>query len=46
MLRITSKNKIYFVGKSYEVIEAIENLSLKYSPNTTILEIIDDLLKD
>lgn len=42
MLRITGKNKIYFVGKVDELIEALEDLSSKH---VTLEEAINDILK-
>jgi hypothetical protein len=41
MFRIVSGKSIYFIGKLDELIEQLEELTLKY---TTLQEAIDDIL--
>jgi len=43
MLRVVSKNQIYFIGKASDLIEILEDLTLKY---TTLKEAIDDILNN
>ncbi|MGF7057027.1 hypothetical protein [Brassicibacter mesophilus] len=45
MLRITSKNKVYFIGKAHEIVEAFDELCNKYELDTPLIQIIDDYLK-
>jgi hypothetical protein len=45
MLRITSKNKVYFIGKAHEIVEAFDELCNKYELGTPLIQIIDDYLK-
>ena len=46
MLRVTSKNRIYFVGKAFEVIESIDELCEKYDLDTPLIKIIDEILRN
>ena len=45
MLRVTSKNKVYFVGKAHEIVEAFDELCNKYESNTPFIQIIEEFLK-
>lgn len=45
MIKITSKNNLFFIGKVDEVIEAIDNMLITYGENATLAEIIKHYLK-
>ncbi|SDY48984.1 hypothetical protein SAMN05660462_00191 [Proteiniborus ethanoligenes] len=45
MIKITLKDKLFFIGKAEEVIEAIDDLLVYYGENATLKEIIDHSLK-
>lgn len=44
MLRVTLKNKVFFIGKAHEIVEAFEDLCNKYDLDTPLVQIIDDCL--
>jgi len=45
MLRVTSKNKVYFIGKAHEIVEFFDELCNKYELNTPFIQIIENYLK-
>lgn len=45
MIKITLKNKLFFVGKIDEIIEAIDDILIIYGENATLLDIIEHSLK-
>ncbi len=45
MIKITLKNKLFFVGKIDEIIEAIDDILIIYGEDATLLDIIEHSLK-
>ncbi len=45
MIKITAKNRLYLIGKAEEIIEAIDDMLIKYGENAKLSDIIDHYLR-
>lgn len=45
MIKVTVKNKMFFIGKIDEVIEAIDDILITYGEEATLLDVIECSLK-
>lgn len=45
MIKITLENRLFFIGKSEELIEAMDNMIITYGKNATLADIIQNSLK-
>ncbi len=45
MIKITTKNRLFLIGKAEEIIEAIDDMLIKYGENATLADIINHSLR-
>lgn len=45
MIKITLKDKLFLIGKAEEILEAIDDMLVKYGENAKIADIIEHSLK-
>mgnify|MGYP000400680049 CR=1 FL=1 len=45
MIKITIKNRIFFIGKIEEIIEIIDDIITTYGKDAKLLDIIENCLK-
>lgn len=45
MIKVTLKNRLFFIGKVDEIIEAIDYMIITYGEKATLLDVIEHSLK-
>lgn len=45
MIKVTTKNKLFFIGKLDEILEAIDYMIITHGKDATLLEVIEHYLE-
>lgn len=45
MIKVTIRNRLFFIGKLDEIIEALDDMMITYGKDATLIEVIENYLK-